>query len=410
MNRWIGLAAALALGACTSLAPLRVAPTAEFYSLAEPVGAAGSRFWGDDLTAGQLVAIEAILRDGVTRRWEAAGRPEAGIQETVLALSGGGPDGAFAAGLLTGWTEAGDRPEFSLVTGISVGALIAPFAFAGSDYDDALRIIFTETETSDVAQLALFSALRGALAVADTAPLRARIRALVDDRLIARIAQGHRDGRLLLVGTTNLDAGRPVIWNMGEIAAAGERALFQDVLLASASIPGAFPPVLIEVDAAGRRFQELHVDGGVTRSVFVGPTGAQLAAPAGLPFPVRRRFYVIQNNGLAPPYVPSPARLASIVSRSVSTLIRAQTEGDLMRIYGQARDLGAEFNLAFVPAGFGTASAAAFDREYMSALFEAARTLGREGPNWLPAPPGVLGRSALIERLAADADAAEATP
>mgnify|MGYP005849469355 CR=1 FL=1 len=407
----IGLLALAALvGACTSLTPLRTPAPEELYAMVEPVGLSDVRYWGDDLTAGQAIAVRRILSESLTRRWEAAGRPAEGLSETVLALSGGGPDGAFAAGMLNGWSESGDRPEFHIVTGVSVGALIAPFAFAGPEFDDELRVIFTETETSDVAQLALFSALRGALAVADTAPLRTRIRTLVDDRLIERIAEGHREGRILLVGTTNLDAGRPVIWNMGKIAAAGRRDLFQDVLLASASIPGVFPPVLIDVEAAGRVFQELHVDGGVTRSVFVGPTGSEMAAPQDLPFPVRRDFYVIQNNALAPPFEPAPTRLTAILGRSVSTLIRAQTEGDLRRIYDQAYEVGGSFNLAFVPAGFGTASAAAFDRQYMTALFERARELGRGEKRWLRAPPGVIGRSELAREIAERAAVMQITP
>jgi predicted acylesterase/phospholipase RssA len=172
----------------------------------------------------------------------------------TLALSGGGPDGAFAAGLLAGWTEASDRPEFEIVTGVSVGALIAPFAFLGPNRDAELSSLMTGIRTEDVLDFRFFGALRGALGVADPAPLRRRLSAVVDNAMLADIARAHRDGRRLLVVTTNIDAARPVLWDMGAIAEAGARQLFLDVLLASASIPGAFPPVPIVVEAGGERF------------------------------------------------------------------------------------------------------------------------------------------------------------
>lgn len=310
----------------------------------------------------------------------------------MLALSGGGPDGAYGAGLLKGWSERGDRPTFDLVTGISVGALIAPFAFAGPAYDHALETIFTELDTRDVAQLQLFRALFGALSLARTDPLRRQIERFVDAELLAVIADGHSDGRILLVGTTNIDAERPVIWDMGRIAAAGEIELFRDVLLASASIPGAFPPVGIDVEAQGRRYVEFHVDGGVTKSVFIGPVRAADALPRDLPFPIRRRVYVVLNNSLVLPYTPVDNRLRAIVTRSISGLIRAQAEGDIVRIYLAAQDAEADFFLTFLPLGFQAPSAGAFDRAYMAALFDTGRELGRAGVDWLDRPPALLGR------------------
>lgn len=393
------VAALLALGACAATAPPRTAPPAALYDAAEIPGLPEARFWGDDLTDARRAAMARNLAEVERARWEAAGRPAEGVTTDVLAMSGGGPDGAFAAGLLSGWTQAGDRPEFTVVTGVSVGALIAPFAFAGPDYDPALRRIFTEFDTADVAELRIFAALRGALGVADTQPLRNQIRALADDALIARVAEGHRAGRRLLILTTNIDAARPVIWNMGAIAAAGRTTLFQDVMLASASIPGAFPPVAIDVAAGGEAFTEFHVDGGVTRSVFVGPPRFYEGAPRRQPFPVRRTLHVIQNNALAPAYAPVRERLTAIASRSLSTLIRNQTDGDLARIYLAAQAMGADFRLAFVPNRFQPASTAAFDRAYMTALFETAEQMAKEGVAWLDAPPTVLGRRRLMAEL-----------
>jgi predicted acylesterase/phospholipase RssA len=384
---------------CASRAPLRVAPPAELYDEAEIPGLPDVRGWGDDFGSEARAQARESLTNAMVARWEAAGRPPGGIELELLALSGGGPDGAFAAGLLNGWSARGDRPEFETVTGISVGALIAPFAFLGPAYDDELREIFTTSTTGDVIVFRFFGALMGALGVADPQPLRQTLRRLVDERMLAAIAAEHRKGRRLLIGTTNIDAQRPVIWNMGAIAEAGELRLFQDVMVASASIPGAFPPVLIDVEAQGQRFTEFHVDGGVTHSVIIGPTGIQSALPRGLPFPLRREIYVIQNNSLLPVYSPVESRLTAIGLRSFSTLIRAQSSGDLTAIYLAANEVGAGFNLLFVPPGFSPASAASFDPVYMQALFDRAYADALDGIDWLDQPPGVVTRSEIVERM-----------
>lgn len=390
------LVAALIAG-CTARAPVRTPPTPETYAAAFVPGAPDARFWGDDVLPPEVIAeAGATLRGLLTRRWREAGRPAEGVDFTVLALSGGGPDGAFAAGLLNGWTESGDRPVFDVVTGISVGALIAPFAFVGPSGDAALQTIFTELDGTSVAELALFSALMGALGIADTQPLRASLRQFIDEPFLARVADGFREGRALLIGTTNIDAGRPVIWNMGAIAEAGMIDLFREVMIASASIPGAFPPVGIEVTDGTNVYTEFHVDGGVTHSVILGPAGVDGAVPRDLPFPVSQTIYVIQNNALAPPFEPVPSRLTAIATRSLSTLIRGQTNGDLTAIYLVAQALGADFRLAFVPPGF-YASATGFDPAYMRALFERARDDALDGVPWLERPPGMLGRQALVQ-------------
>jgi predicted acylesterase/phospholipase RssA len=391
------LAAALAVSGCVSGERAFPAPPGALYLDAAPPAASGTesavRLWGDETSPDLRNDVGALMERRMRARWEAAGRPSAPIDFTLLALSGGGPDGAFAAGLLTGWSQSGERPAFDVVTGISVGALIAPFAFVGPEYDPVLRIVFTEFGQDDVATLRPGAALFGALGLADTSPLRSTLERLVDAPLVERIAEAHREGRRLLIGTTNLDAERPVIWNMGAIAEAGDLDLFRDVMLASAAIPGAFPPVAIEVEAGGARYEELHVDGGVTHSVVLGPAGTTRFLPAPEDFAVRRRIYVIQNNALLRPYRPVEPRLGAIALRSLSTLIRGQSEGDLLRIALQAEASDSELNLAYVPPDF-TSGAAAFDSAYMQALFDAAEQDARDGYDWVDARPALL-RSAL---------------
>jgi hypothetical protein len=181
-----------------------------------------------------------------------------------LAMSGGGADGAFSAGVLTGWTQSGKRPDFTMVTGVSIGALIAPYAFLGSKFDEELRKNLTTVTGADI-----FEDRSTHESFFDTWPLRRLIEKRVTAELVAGVAAEHRKGRRLLVVTTNVDAGRRVVWDMGAIAQKGDEAalkLFRDVLLASSAIPGFFQPVLIEVEANGKKFQEMHVARSLRRS------------------------------------------------------------------------------------------------------------------------------------------------
>lgn len=393
------LSACALLGACQTHTPVRAAPPADVFETAMVPGIPLARLWGDGLTPD--AADGGRVRRALEARWETLGRPENGLHISMLALSGGGPDGAFSAGLLNGWSKSGTRPEFTLVTGISIGALIAPFAFIGSDYDAALRILFTDFDTSELVVLRPFRLLFGALGVIDNAPLRQTMRRLVDQEMLRKVAEAHDSGRTLLIGTTNIDAGRLVIWNMGEIARAGDAKLFTDVMLASASIPGAFPPVLIDVEADGRTYSEFHVDGGVTRSVILWPTGTERIFPQLKGFATSGTVYVIQNNQLLPPHQPVASSLRDIASRSLSTLIRGQTEGDLTRIYLSARDIGYDFRLIFVPPGEGPAGFTDFDPKYMRDLFERAERIGRGPIPWLAVPPGIADRPRLMRDLEA---------
>jgi hypothetical protein len=244
---------------------------------------------------------------------------------SLLAVSGGADDGAFGAGLLIGWTERGDRPEFNLVTGVSTGALIAPFAFLGSSYDNVLQHVYTEVGPSDVFQsriilMALFND-----ALKDTTPLYRLISQYIDDQLMAAIAREYQNGRLLLIGTTDLDAQRPVIWNVGAIAASGRSGaveLLRKILLASAAIPAVFPPVLIDVEVDGKPYQEMHVDGGAIAQMFLYPqaitAGRDLRTG---PLARERHAYVIRNGRLDAQWSSTDRRVLSIAGRAIDTMI-----------------------------------------------------------------------------------------
>ncbi len=310
-----------------------------------------------------------------------------------LAISGGGANGAYGAGILVGWTEAGDRPEFTVVTGISTGALTAPFAFLGPDYDDELREVYTIFETADLIESRGRLALFRRDATVDSAPLRAMIAKYVDDEMIARIAAEHAKGRSLVIGTTNLDTMRPIVWNITRIAAsdAPDRGeLIRDILLASAAIPAALPPVMFEVEANGQRYDEMHVDGGTTSQVFFYPAGldwGQLLEE----FDVHGRpdLYVIRNARIEPRYKTTDRRATAIAARALSSLLRTQGIADLYRIYTTAQRDGLDYHGAAIPDDFTLEPTEMFDVVYMGELFNLGYERALAGYPWTEHPPGM---------------------
>lgn len=351
----------------------------------------GARIWGD-ASREQIAAL--IKADTKQLRVRSARRTRLGqpAVSNFLAVSGGAEDGAFGAGLLTGWSAAGTRPDFDLVTGVSAGALIAPFAFLGPSKDPELEAIFTKYGQEDILSVNVLRALFGGSALADGTPLADLIAKYVDETFLREIARERMKGRVLLIGTTNLDAQRPVLWDMGRIAMSEDPealSLFRQVLLASASIPGVFPPVRIKVRARGHTFEEMHVDGGVTQQVFLAPTTLdfkEIDSASGSR--VSRRLYILRNGKISPEWQSVEDRVLSTAGRSISTLIKSQGIGDLYRIHATTTRDGIDFNLATIPAEFDLKSDKPFDLPYMRALYEVGYQLGSEGYHWMKAPPG----------------------
>lgn len=340
--------------------------------------------------------IDAMMRDLQHGSSEQAfvGDPKRKNTAYYLSLSGGGDNGAFGAGLLVGWSERGDRPAFDLVTGVSTGALIAPFAFLGPDYDHVLRHVYTQTTRADIyIELGLLGALFGD-AYADTSPLFRLISANVNANLMQKIAYEYTTrNRWLLMATTNLDSGVPVLWNMGKLASYGTPEalnLFRKIMLASAAIPGAFPPVMIDVMADGQHYQEMHVDGGATTEVFLYPAAFSAEVRRkGVVSPYKRReSYVIRNARLDSEWRQIERNTLDIMGRAVNQLIQSQGFGDIQRIYLTSLRDNIGFNLAFIGPDFNMPHVEEFDRAYMDALFNYGYRLGHAGYPWMHVPPG----------------------
>ena len=374
------------LGGCGTL-PVRNPLPEKFGDAAKIPGIPLARFWGDEVPE-HVGAIFRQPREKLREDFSAI----FGREHNYLALSGGGANGAFGAGLLAGWSDAGNRPEFTMVTGVSTGALMATFAFLGSAYDPQLKEMYTTYSTRDlVIRRNLLAALTGTSA-ADTTPLKKMLAKYINKQVMEAIAVEHRKGRRLWIGTVNLDAKRPVIWNIGQIASKGNAAalkLIHEVILASASIPAAFPPVFIEVEAGGRRYDELHVDGGTASQVFLYPSHIDWKMVlrhlevTGTP-----KAYVIRNSFLMPEWETVKPKITRIAGISIDSLIRTQGIGDMYRIYLDCQRDGIDYNLAYIPEDFDAKPNEEFDPVYMGRLFDLGYQLAKKGYPWVKGPPG----------------------
>jgi predicted patatin/cPLA2 family phospholipase len=324
-------------------------------------------------------------------------------QPIVLALSGGGADGAFGAGLLAGWSARGTRPQFTLVTGASAGALIAPFAFLGPAYDDTLRSVFATGEMANLLQPEGLAGLFVGTGLFKSKPLRDLIARHVDAPMLAAIAREYQAGRRLYVVTTNLDAQRTTIWDMGKIAASGDPGaldLFRNVLTASASIPGVFSPVLIDVEANGRRFAEMHVDGGVTTNVLILPEAILMSGTPVFPPDARPKVYVVMNSHLAPDFEVVKASTLQTVIRSFETSVRANTRNTLLASYQFAKGRNWDFNLASIDSNYPKSDMIGFDLAYMQQLFDYGYQRARAGVLWQSTPAQLKLPSPSLPRVA----------
>jgi predicted acylesterase/phospholipase RssA len=336
-----------------------------------------------------LTAFGGRLYERESKHFSSLGRPIP--PESLLAISGGGDNGAFGAGVLVGWSESRTRPSFKIVTGISTGALIAPLAFVGAECDPLLAEMYITIDQTDIFEKRPIVAGLFSDALADSRPLQNLIAKYVDANLMARIAKESRRGRALVIITTNLDAGVPVIWNIGAIAES-ERpeaiGLIRKILLASASIPGFFPPVMFDVTVNGVAHQEMHVDGGASMQTFLYPAALQVRKIPNGGGARARTAYVIRNGRLTQGWDEVARSTPAIATRAVATLTTNSGVGDLYRIYALAKRDGVRLQLAYIEDDFEQPHPAEFDRQYMMKLFEYGRAKAQAGYPWRAAPPG----------------------
>ncbi len=342
----------------------------------------------------EAVDANASAEQVLTRT--AVGAVEDDGVHTVLALSAGGSDGAYGAGVLNGWTQSGTRPKFDVVTGVSTGALMAVLAFLGPEYDGKLEEFYTKQSNDKIYKAKGINGLFGD-SLYDNGPLKAQIEAFVTPQVLAKIAEEHAKGRRLYVGTTNLDAGDFVIWDMGEIAA-GSRTdsvlHFQKVLRASAAVPAYFPPVYIKPQR-GIELRQAHVDGGVKSPILVGgfmfPEGKQ-----------KKALYMVVNGNTTKlnASVAVKPTLASIAQKSIVEMMRVLQDETVYRDFVVARNVGASFHLTQIPDSIPLSNEGLdFDAKRMRQLYDAGVADGAKGASgWMSEPPKI----SRYEKLAAN--------
>ena len=354
-------------------------------------GMPGIRYFVDSAEGIQNFTIDA-------QKLESVHVGSALADASYLSLSGGGDNGAFGAGLLVGWTQRGDRPSFKLVTGVSTGALMAPFAYLGSEYDSVLTKLYTTTNTADIyVTRNIFSGVMDDSLVSDH-PLKVLLDQYIDSSLLEKIAHEYVvNRRALLIGTTDIDAGQPVVWNMGQIASIGgpqALSLFKQVMLASASVPVLFPPVMFDVMVNNLAYQEMHVDGGASTQVFLYPYAVSVdSVKMGIPFEKKRRAFIIRNDKLSSSWEDTERWSVAIALRSVEQIIEKQGNGDLLKIYDITKKDGVEFNLAYIDQDFEMKSQSMFDTQYMQALFNYGQAKARAGYPWAHSLPTLNARN-----------------
>lgn len=350
----------------------------------KPIGVDNTRTWGND-TRVSYEFLETFIDNYMSRKTHSDSLE-------ILALSGGGANGAFGAGILSAWTEKGTRPEFDLVTGVSTGAILAVFAFLGTEYDYHIVDFYTNSSDDDLFKAKDFLAAFRSMSMLNVSPYEKLVRDTIDTELLSVVAEGYRHGRLLLIGTTHLESQRLSVWNMGAIAAqntAASEKLFEDIILASTAIPGAMPAVQIEVEHGDTSYQELHVDGGVARQVFLLPDTVSASSLEKGVLAKKRQLYVIRNGEFSPSWQEVTPSLVAISSRSLNTIIKYQGRSDVMRIYNQANQANIEFNFAHIDNDFKEVNETKeqFNPEHMQKLFQYGFEKMSQDALWVDRPP-----------------------
>lgn len=363
------LVGSLALGACTSLP--RTPYTAAEASTSRVLDIDGLRRYADE-----PVTKFSFEKDTST------------ATKSYLALSGGGADGAYGVGVLNGWTAARTRPTFSVVSGVSTGGLIAPFAFLGPQYDDTLREVYTSgIAESLLNDPSIMRVLFGSGLFGNTR-LRELVARYVGPELMAQVARENARGRKLLVVTTDLDTQRTAIWDMGKIAAVGTPEalkLFRDVMAASASIPLVFPPIMIDAEGQGRKFQEMHVDGGVTAPVLTLPEA--LLTQDRLPGNARLNIYILVNKKIERNFELVSNSTIDVASRSLSAITQSQTRSIIFSTYDFAKRNRLGFHLSYIARDYPAPPSEGFDTAYMRALYQYGYDKAASGQAWTSTLP-----------------------
>jgi hypothetical protein len=309
----------------------------------------------------------------------------------VLTLSGGGTRGAFGAGLLSGWTDNGDIPEFDIVTGVSTGAVMATFVFLGGDELEKVKTFYTKMYTKDIYTSSWLSFF-GEAYLMNPKPLKKLFSNNFNEALLKRVADAHAKGRRLYIGTTNIDTGQQIVWDMGAIASSNRSDKYQrfsDIIYASSAMPIFLPPQYFSVDVEDEQYYQMHVDGGIYSHVFMIGLFVNwneildFSDDANLDFDVT--LYTIANrkyrNRTA--YDPVEQSPSSVISAFIETETDLLFDRSMYRLYDSCMQKGIKFRMAAVPKEVNYVDVATeFNPEKMLKLFSVGYGFGLNGIKW----------------------------
>lgn len=391
--RFLFFASLVCLTAACSVIPRHAEPPGSLSKTSIP-GFTGIRYFVFSDPAAIRTMLRQAFNEETPESYEE--QPDGSRIYNYLSVSGGGSDGAFGAGLLNGWTKAGGRPKFKVVTGVSTGALIAPFAFLGPKYDESLKKAYTTVDANRVFIMRSYFSVLFSESLTDTGPLREMIASFIDDKVLADIAVEHAKGRRLLVASTNLDAEEPVIWDLGAIASSKNKNkldLFRSILVASAAIPAIFPPVMFDVEVDGKKYDEMHVDGGVFfQSFSIGSlidisTAIEKAHPD-YKGKVVQRLYVLRNGRITPDPKEVPRGLPNIAARAIGSMFKVSGINDLWRLYLSTLHDEIEFRFVSIPIDYVGTTQEQFNEAEMINQYNYGEQLALKGIQWTSTPPG----------------------
>ena len=309
---------------------------------------------------------------------------------SILALSGGGSRGAFGTGFVDAWFESKKMPYFNIVTGVSTGAIMAPFVFLhDKEQMDTLKYFYTHSTTEDVFANDWFSFVSGY--VANAKPLEKILDSLIDEEFLDKIAKEYNKGRRLYIGTTNLDTGKFTVWDMGAIAAShypNKLARFKKIILASSALPAFVPPQYIKIQEDGKDYYQMHVDGGVYNQIFVVGILEDWSKLLQLKHLQKTQvtLYLVSNRKYRQRdyYQPVKQNLVDIVKAYVLTEMDLLFDKSTYRIYMAAKAKGYAFKMVAIPNNMKPIieNPTQFEPQKLQKLFDMGYNMGMN-PEWI---------------------------
>ena len=344
----LSLGIALLFSACAT----RPTPLPEAHAQKLPWGAIDL-----DINSKDKCSIKNSLGSVLTQKAQRYSKKNGSVPFDILTLTGGGSRGAFGTGLILGWTDKGNIPKFDIITGISTGAVMAPFIFLGEEELKKVEYFYTKMHTENVF-VSTWSSFFGYGYIMNAKPLKKLFKKNFDKAFLDKVTQEHKKGRRLYIGTTNIDTGQLTVWDMGAIASSDREDKYQrfaDIVYASSALPVYLPPQYMSVDVDGKDYYQMHIDGGIYAQVFmIGLLvnwGEVLEFDKSDNTDFNVTLYTVANRKYRQRDIYQPVEQApfSIIEAYVLTEMDLLFDRSVYRLYKSCEKKGFKFRMASIP-------------------------------------------------------------